>query len=96
MRSMGLAASLVLVTWAGRHHRLFHLIAAVTVLVVGVSRVYLGVHYPTDVVAGWLAALAVVFGLSLIPAIDPTRAPTSSLTVSPASPGIAQATTPPA
>lgn len=96
MRSMGLAASLVLVIWADRRRRLFLLIAAVAIVLIGLSRVYLGVHYPTDVLAGWLAALAVVLGLSLIPAIDPTRDPTSSLTVSPASPGVAQATTPPA
>ncbi len=33
-------------------------VAAVLVVSIGVSRVYIGVHYPSDVVAGWLAGIA--------------------------------------
>jgi undecaprenyl-diphosphatase len=35
----------------------FLLLAVLLTAMVGTSRVFLGVHYPTDVVAGWLAGL---------------------------------------
>jgi undecaprenyl-diphosphatase len=37
-------------------------IAVLLTLMVGVSRVYMGVHYPTDVLAGWMAGLAWALG----------------------------------
>jgi undecaprenyl-diphosphatase len=43
----------------GRWSKFYFLgIAMLLTLVVGVSRVYMGVHYPTDVLAGWTAGLA--------------------------------------
>ncbi len=36
----------------------FFCVAVILTFLVGVSRVFMGVHYPTDVLAGWCAGLA--------------------------------------
>jgi len=38
-------------------------LSAVFVLLVGLSRIYLGVHYPSDILAGWAAATVWVVGV---------------------------------
>jgi len=58
-----------------RRERIFIVvIACLVTLLVGVSRVYLGVHWPTDVAAGWMlgAAWALVFWLVAMK-VDPVR-----------------------
>jgi len=66
MGSMTLAMVAVLLAWRTRWRWPVLSAALVFVLVVGLSRLYLGVHYPSDVLAGWAAGLAWVAGTYLV------------------------------
>ena len=66
MGSMTLAVVLVLLAWRTRWRGPVLALMSVFVVMVGLSRIYLGVHYPSDILAGWTAALAWTLGVFLL------------------------------
>jgi membrane-associated phospholipid phosphatase len=66
MGSMTLACVLFLLAWNTRWRWPVAALMVPFVVLVGLSRVYLGVHYPSDILAGWAVAMAWVAGVYLI------------------------------
>ena len=54
----------LIAAWVGR--RWFSVLAALLIVLIGFSRVYLGVHFPTDVLAGLLLGVGWAAGLCLL------------------------------
>lgn len=63
MGSITLGLALILLLWPSRWRWLVLAGASLFVLAVGLSRIYLGVHYPSDILAGWTAGSAWVVAM---------------------------------
>lgn len=53
MTTMALVAAIIAVLWYTRWRRHAIILGSLYVLVIGLTRMYLGVHYPSDVLGGW-------------------------------------------
>jgi membrane-associated phospholipid phosphatase len=61
--SLAFVLAMILLTWDSPKRFWIVVVGALFVVLIGLSRVYLGVHYPSDILGGWLLATAWTVGL---------------------------------
>jgi membrane-associated phospholipid phosphatase len=61
--SMAFVLALILLNWHSPKRPWLLVLGSLFALCIGFSRVYLGVHYPSDILGGWLLATAAAMGL---------------------------------
>ena len=84
MGSVTLGVAAILLCWNTRWRWLVLVGTSAFVFLVGVSRVYLGVHYPSDILAGWTAGAAwVLLMYQLVARHSPTPPSTQAAPASP-------------
>ncbi|WP_448600576.1 phosphatase PAP2 family protein [Thermoleptolyngbya sp.] len=71
MTSVAIVVVLLILLGSSRWRPWAALFGVLFVLAIGWTRLYLGVHYPSDILGGWLMAIAWTVGLSLL--IQPQR-----------------------
>ncbi|MGB3023556.1 MAG: phosphatase PAP2 family protein [Candidatus Saccharimonadales bacterium] len=66
MASASLATVIIVILWPTRWRWWAVVGGVIYMLAIGVSRLYLGVHYPTDIMAGWLVSTSWVLVVATI------------------------------
>jgi undecaprenyl-diphosphatase len=66
MESMAIVSACIVLSWRTAWRWPVLVLGLFFVLLVSASRVYLGVHYPTDIAAAWVASAAWVIGLVVL------------------------------
>jgi undecaprenyl-diphosphatase len=63
---MTLVVALIVLTWGSRWSAFVSIFGAMFAVAIGWTRMYLGVHFPSDVIGGWMLAIAWGMGVSLL------------------------------